>query len=61
MTKSTQPKRIKTANKKQGFPSLTAGENWGKYLAGLGTEILFGLGLALIALVIAVVMLAVMK
>lgn len=60
-TKGPFPHRVKTANKKQSFPSLTAGENWGKYLAGLATEIFFGLGLCLIALIIATILLAMMR
>lgn len=47
------------AERTQGVPSLTARSNWGKYLAGMATEVLFvfaliaaGVVLAIVALVI---------
>lgn len=61
MTKSTRSKRIKTANKKQGFPSLTAGENWGKYLTGMAIETLYSLVISVLLLAVAAILLAVVK
>lgn len=46
-------------NRTEGYPSLTAREHWGKYAAGMATEVAFilvltgaGLALAAIAMVI---------
>lgn len=61
VTNASKQRPIKTANKKQGFPSLTAGENWGKYLAGMATEIVYGFVLCAIALGLAILMLAVVR
>lgn len=42
-------------SRKEGFPSLTAREHWGKYMAGMATEALFILALSTLALVMAIV------
>jgi hypothetical protein len=47
------------STREQGYPSLTAREHWGRYAAGILTEILFILGLTLIAYVLAVIAMAI--
>jgi len=43
------------AGKVEGYPSLTAREHWGRYAAGMFTEALFILALALVGLALALV------
>jgi hypothetical protein len=45
--------------REQGYPSLTAREHWGRYALGIITEILFILGLTLVAYVLAVIAMAI--
>jgi len=47
------------ASKDEGYPSLTAREHWGRYSAGILTEVLFILGVTLIALILAVIGMAI--
>lgn len=47
--------------RQEKLPSLTARANWGKYAAGIATEAAFILGLAAVALILAVVALAVFR
>jgi biopolymer transport protein ExbB/TolQ len=39
----------------EGYPSLTAREHWGKYAAGMATEVLFVLTLTAAGLLIAAI------
>lgn len=49
-------------NKKMvGFPKMTARENWGKYLLGMGTEVLYALFLAAVTLGIAALAMVIFK
>ncbi|HSK48432.1 MAG TPA: hypothetical protein VLA05_10590 [Coriobacteriia bacterium] len=42
-------------NRTEGYPSLTAREHWGKYAAGVVTEVVFILGLTLMGYLLALV------
>lgn len=48
-----------TGRKHVGLPKMTARQNWGKYLAGLATEVSYAFFLMLIVVVLAFIALAV--
>lgn len=62
MRKKTREEKINNPTRKHvGFPTMTARQNWGKYFAGMGTEVLYSFLVYAIGAVLAVIALAVFK
>lgn len=58
----TREEKINTSTRKHvGVPTMTARENWGKYLAGMGTEVLYALLIYVIGVVFACIAIAIYK
>lgn len=58
--KKTREEKINnSARKHVGFPTMTARQNWGKYFAGMGTEVLYSLLVYAIGALLAVIALAI--
>lgn len=61
-----QPKnreeRINNQTRKHvGFPTMTARKNWGRYLGGMGTEVLYALFLYGVGILLALLAMAIYK
>lgn len=57
--RQTREQQINNQRRKHvGFPTMTARENWGRYLAGMGTEVLYALFLYACGLVLAFIAMA---
>ena len=60
--RQTREQQINNQRRKHvGFPTMTARENWGKYLAGMGTEVLYALLIYVIGVVFACIAIAIYK